>query len=206
MAERKDVVFRRVRGRIVPIRVQKSTPKNKTDLKKAAGGLAVAGAGFGLSAGAGRLAARFVRESAHFENSAREFSKQARNALKHFPNGGSKTSQMSFKFSQSEALKATRNATRSAAISKILHTNRNVVKGAGIVLGTALIGQGLKAAYEGATGKKVGVPGEFAAQATSGAAALAVGTSYFKKLGGGSYRKSFWNAMTALGRGIKFRG
>lgn len=118
----RKVIFRRIKGRIVPIRMKEGT---KESLK--AGGLI--GTGVGASTAASYYAARLTNDSAHMESIARNYVKTAKAAR---DTGNIK------KF-----LKFGDYAARSAVKSKVLQKSAFRVRGAGAALGTAFIGAGI---------------------------------------------------------------
>lgn len=74
MNENKNIVFRRIRGHIVPIKV-KSPDAGVSPKLKVAGGAAIAAGGAAIAVAAGRKAFGFLHKSAVVEDRARAFAK-----------------------------------------------------------------------------------------------------------------------------------
>lgn len=191
------IQFRKIHGRIVPIR-DKSAEKKHEAVNQVVKGAAIVAAGVGVAFVAGKVAAFAVKQSAQFANTARDFAKAARASRTAMD--AKDAGQMAFKFVDHGAAFKTagRNALRSQVISEALYRNRKLVKGAGIALGAGIIGQGVKTSYEAATGKKLGTKGQIAASAAGTVAALGTGAAYFKSLGSSSYSAAFREALTKV--------
>lgn len=125
MENKPKVIFRRVRGRIIPIRVRE-------DIKNAA---LVAG-GLATAAYAGKKAANAVVKSAHSENIARGFLAEMKQL--NFP-GMSGPSL--FEFAKAKAM---RNALRFKGASEHLFKSRNAILAAGAGVGAAIAAKGIK--------------------------------------------------------------
>ena len=117
-----EITFRRIHGRIVPIRVSK---KNK-DLAAGAG-LAVGGVG--AAAAAGKIAASLVHKGAGYENVSRAFDKASEFA---FEDGRLWRAQRSGKL-----------AIKFGRLSEQHHKAARAVRNAGFVISSALIGAGI---------------------------------------------------------------
>lgn len=124
-----NVVFRRIGGRVIPIRLDKQKAKN------AGSGAGMVAAGLGAAAIAGKVASKFHLEAAYAENAARNFKFSAQSFLKSGDGPGAKT-----------LLKQSRSAASSAAS---LFRSGRVAKGLGALVGGTLIGTGVTKALSG---------------------------------------------------------
>ena len=186
----KDVTFRRIHGRIVPI---KNSGARKDNLKQGSA-LSIAGAATAVTAG--DLAARATKNAAHFKINSTVYAAKAKGLISKirksptladkFENAG----QMAFGF------KLHPTAPKSAAFEKIAMKNalkssgfkvmRKGLYRGGLVTSTALLGIGFKKLYEGISGKKADTKEEIIATASGAGATFALSTSYaHRKAGGG---------------------
>lgn len=196
-----DVVFRRINGRIVPIRKSGDTktpgPGKKVDIKKAAVGAAIAATGVAGGIYAGRFAAKMVVSSALLENTARSLSKQAKSALSQV---GKSSAQMSLPL---KARKLATSSIKTSTFSLALFRNRKVVRNLGIAAAGGLISAGGQEIYEAVTGKKPSVSTNVISGATGGAAAFLVNAGYYKRLSGGPGLTGWKNAFSSTLRAFK---
>lgn len=138
MAEKMQ--FRRIRGRIVPIRMKKDT--GSSDRTK---GAAIVAAGAGVSWGAGRTAAGMERDAAHLENAARKQAKSARNNFKLISRQGPAFKTVAHATFRAEG----REALRSMIESRKAFKASGNLKATGLALGTSLIAGGVYQALSG---------------------------------------------------------
>lgn len=203
-----DVTFRRVRGRIIPIRKKADS---SVDYKKTAKGAALIGVGAGTAAGAGRASAVAAEKAVKFRINANVYSKKAQAFKKARPSKSysqlKKAGQMEFGFkTTTEKLynPFRKTAQESAVLSA---TYKNVKKGVrfgGMALSTALIGAGLKRGYEGLTGNKADTKEEVISNVAGAGATFALSSAYaHKKFGGG--RKALVKAVKLGLRAAKIR-
>lgn len=167
----KDVVFRRIRGRIVPIR-------KKTNDQ--AVGAALVGAGAATTVAGGEVAARMVQKSAAMRIRAKFDFNRIYSGFKK-----SRTGQMAFDFfkPKKEHMKKAEGAVRTRAASARLFKMRNIPLGLGAVLGGALISSGLNKIQGNRGDKKLSTQEEVAGNTVAGAVAIAGAAFYYRRLG-----------------------
>jgi hypothetical protein len=162
----KDVIFRRVNGRIIPIR--KKTNDQAT-------GAALVAAGAGVTVAGSEVAARMVQKSAAMRVKAKfDFNRVYRNFKR------SRTGQMTFGFfkPKKEAMSGARGAVKTRAAAAQLFKARKIPLGLGAALGAALIGAGLdKFQKDQSTAEEV------ATNTVAGAVATGAGVFYYRRLG-----------------------
>lgn len=205
----KDFAFRRVHGKVIPIRLKKSN--RGTETKK---GAALAGAGVVTAATSGNLAARATKEAAKFRINAKVYSQKAQSLLKKVSNtqgAGAKlekAGQMAFEF------KIKPRAPRSEAFAKIALRNtlksngfkllRKGLHVGGLATSTALLGTGFKKLYEGISGDKADTKQEIISTAAGAGATFALSSAYAHKLMGGG-RKNLVQAVKIGLRAAKIK-
>jgi hypothetical protein len=123
------IAFRRIGGRIVPIKL------DRQKLGNAGKGAALAGAGLGVGAAAGFVASKFHYNAALKENAALGFKAASAFSKKTGDLGGAKT--------------LAKMASKAASESASLFRSGRVAKGLGMFFGGALIGRGVTKALEG---------------------------------------------------------
>ncbi len=214
-----DVVFRRINGRVIPIRKggTSKTPEKSSnpDVKKIAIGAAVVGAGVATALFAGKFASKMVIASAKFEDISRTAAKgartiitRARSAAKRAATrnstpwqpgldlGDNAASEFVFRPAQKELLKRYKRQAFTAGIkSNTLFQNRQKVRSFGKVAGGALVTGGLNEMYEGATGEKAGLKETSINSVAGGVIGASVGLGYYGGLSG------FRNAFKGLIKG-----
>lgn len=174
---KQDVVFRRIRGRIVPIR-QKS--------KDVATGAAMIAGGTALSIGAGEAAAQLVKAAAAkrvrakfgFNRVYREFKRSGMAGQGTFDFAGKGSARMSGASAgvAAEAVKTRKSAFR-------LFKARNIALAVGSLGGAAFISLGLNKLTKHVGDKKLGDPEELTNDVLGGAAAALATTFYYRRLG-----------------------
>lgn len=196
-----DVTFRRVRGRIIPIRKKEGSSIDRT---KTAQGVGLVTAGATTAASAGTLAAVAANKAVKFRVNSNVYSKKAQEIARSNPRGSTlrknfeKSGQMKFEFKvdQSKYNPYLKTAKTSAMKSSGYRTLRKGFRLGGLAVSTALIGSGLKKGYEGVTGKKADTKEEIISNAAGAGATFALSSAYaHKKLGGGK---------AALVKAVKF--
>lgn len=169
--QKRSIVFRRIRGRIVPIRVKNS--------EALASGLGTAAAGVALAAVTGQAAGSLVRSAAHAENQARSIAKVYRNIKA--------TARARGPLFELAAIKRARpigeEALKAAVQSKLLYKASSGIKKFGNALAVGAIGYGAYQALK-ATNLKDNEQARSVIGAGAGAAAFfAIKSSFFKNLG-----------------------
>lgn len=169
-----NVVFRRIRGRIVPIKQGGDKPKKLSDAeskKRLVQGAVTSAAGAAVGVGSGALASHMLLESAKAENYSRTLAKKFR----------------TLKDSGPMFAKAAANTGQSAAAARAssmrLFQNRLKVLKVGRFASAALLGVGIQRLYQGATKRDSSVPEEIAGSAAGSAAAYATFLPYYRSLG-----------------------
>lgn len=187
-----DVVFRRINGRIVPIRRKKGETRTEKAVK---GGVATA-LSAGVAAGSGRYASNVVLASATVEDAARTaekaITKKVRAAATRFAKKTvpeqetlhfmAKEFQTKFKPSTEEAF---RKAASLSKRSENLFKRRIIIRRAGAGIAGGLLGYGAVKGVEAATGKDLSRSDAgkvFEAAAIAGGALA--GLAYYSRLGG----------------------
>jgi hypothetical protein len=165
-----EVVFRKIKGRIVPIRRKKA---DKPELGKAG---ALGAAGFGIAAAAGEAGAWAVRKAAAMRTEAKIKFGVAHRALRRAQAG-----QMGFDFlpgvgSRKSAQQA---AVKTRIRSRMLFKSRNLILGFGALVGGSVLSQGLE---------RIDDPDSIAEGITAdvsggGAVAGVAGAIYYRRLG-----------------------
>lgn len=194
--QNQEVVFRRIRGRIIPIR-KNMTKKQNSELVKGAGYVA---AGAAVSIGAGEGAAQLVKAAAAKRVKAKfEFNRIFRG----FKRSG-KAEQVTFEFLRGanrfkgSAREAAQGAIKTRRSAFRLFKARNIVLGLGSLAGAALFSLGLNKIAK-SVGNKELEDKEEAVNNIVGAVAAAAATSfYYRRLGlrNASLLKAFTSAKT----------
>jgi hypothetical protein len=197
--DKKNVAFRRVHGRVIPIKL-----RNNIQGKEIASGVGLASAGVVTAATSGDLAARATKKAAHFKINSNIYAQKAASMFNRVARGSSKAKQaekagqMAFAFKikpmphMSKAFEKI--AMKSALKSKGFVYLKKGLKGGGHALSAGLIGQGLKKVYEGASGKKADTKEEVIATAAGAGATFALSSAYTHRLLGGG-RKALFRAV-----------
>jgi hypothetical protein len=164
-----EITFRRIRGRIVPIKLSKRQ-------KEGGKGVALIGAGAAVAGGAGHLTGRAIHAAAKFENVGNTLRAQAdklKNAAQApeaqmgLPGIPQKRSRKILTPDVKRKINAAMDSSTSAHIkSEMTFRASNVVGRFGKIAGGVLIGAGLTKLYEGVTGKKAGLKEDIAANVT----------------------------------------
>lgn len=202
--KKSDLVFRRVNGRIIPI---KSRKKQFAE----GAGLAIAGAVAGASAG--DVAARATKEAAKFRTNANLYSKKAEMLIKRIRRGKStaekleQVGQIRFSFKvnpkfKSEAFEkiALKNALRSKGFTNL----KKGLKLGGLATSAALLGTGFKKLYASTTGEKADTKQELISGAAGAGATFALSSAYSHRLLGGG-KKNLAKAIKFGIRAAKFK-
>jgi hypothetical protein len=174
-----DVVFRRIRGRIIAIRRKPN--------KEVAGGAAYIAGGAALAAGSGVVAANLVEKAAAKRVAAKFDFNRVYRAYK----GMGKAAQTSFGFMRQGAGSRFSGASGEAAKAAIgtrrsafrLFKARNLALVAGTWVGGALISQGLNKLEKGLGDKKLTDRENVTNDLLGGGAGLAATAFYYKRLG-----------------------
>lgn len=176
-SDKRDVVFRRIRGRIVPIRAggkKVSTPKIGDSAKYAAAGVAAVLAGAEASS-------QIVKAAATLRQASKIKFRTANIVLRQATKSGQMLLDFGGNFAKARRAKTAGILMRHA--SGFLRKARRPILGGSILLGGFLLGRGIEAGAERLRKKQLKLPGEAAANIAGGAAAL-VGTAlYYKRLG-----------------------
>lgn len=187
-----DVTFRRVRGRIIPIRI-----KNKGELAQGAGLVAT---GVTASLAASEAAAQVVKKAATMRKAASASFKVNNLIYKSLSDGG----QLAFNFSK-ELKKAKAARTAAIGLRKLSFTVRHLrtpLLGAGVAGAGFLLGKGIERIVESQRNKQLGLAGEGIADAAGAGLALGALAFYYKRIGAGSVATAFKYAKAA-GTGTK---
>lgn len=182
-----SVIFRRIRGHLVPI--------HTTDRQwEGAAGAGIAAAGVGAGVATGKTAAKLVQKASKMYVKSRSDFRTGKKLV-----SGGKAGQISF----TEFLNARKGAKlvksavsmRKEAVS--LFRTRNVVLGAGVAVSGALVGAGFSKLREAVSGKKSeGITeGSKTAAAVGATAALATFGSYYHHLPVGSLARVLTNTV-----------
>lgn len=163
-----DVVFRRIKGHIVPIKIK----------REKAEGAGMVAAGLGVAAASGTVASRLVMSAAHAENQARNTLKAARKAK----SLAEKTGPLFAASANKEYLRAGRETLRTMVESRKLFDSSLGIRNAGYTAGAALIAGGVHRAMS-QNGKKADPKTTAAVAAGAGIAAhLAVRSSFLRSM------------------------
>lgn len=179
-----EIAFRRINGRIVPIRVKKGAPSAKasTDLKQ---GAALVAGGVASSLVAGEAAARLVKKSAQFRQEAKTLFSLGYRGVKgrglHF--AGSPQASFNFGVNRAKAAEQVASAVGKRVLSGGLFKLRNVALGAGALIGGSMIAAGLHRLNRQGDKKGVSLPEELATNAAGVAAAGLAAGFYYRRLG-----------------------
>lgn len=175
--EKRDVVFRRIRGRIIPIRTggkQSAIPKVGDSAKYAAAGVLAVAAGAEASS-------RIVKVAATVRQASKIKFRAANLVLGGANNAGQFMLDFGGDFAKARRLKTAGILMRRA--STLIRSARRPILGGSILLGGFLLGRGIESGVESLRRKELKLPGEAAANIAGGAAAL-IGTAlYYKRLG-----------------------
>lgn len=200
------VTFRKVHGRIVPIRQKESRPV------KALKGVGTSALGVGVGVSSGAIAGFSAKKAVQFQIQAKTYTQKASDFLKHMTRRTSryevreKQGQMKFHFKLSPKKydPFTQTAVKSALTSKSYRLLRRGFKVGGLAASSALIGEGLKKTYEGITHKKAKTKEEVISRTAGAGAAFALSTGYtHSKLG--FTKKNLYRALKVGLRTVKIR-
>jgi hypothetical protein len=179
-----DVVFRRIKGHIVPIKIK----------REKAEGAGMVAAGLGVAAASGTVASRLVMGAAHAENQARKVVSAARKARNTMQASGPLFAAAANK----EYLRAGHEALKTMTESRKLFDASLRVRNAGYTAGAALIAGGIHRAMS-QDGKKSNPKVTAAVSAGAGIAAhFAVRSSFVRSIGS----KKTFDAMKAAAKTI----
>lgn len=181
------MIFRRIHGRIVPIREERAK------------GVAIAGAGVGVAAASGRIAARMTHRAAQAENEARGAVKAARAAKSASEKLGPL---FSYKSDRAYA-QAGHAALKTMAKSRGLFEQSLKVRNVGHAAGAALVGAGVHKALKGTELEKHPKTKAAVAGGAAVAAHFAVRSSYLKGVGNKSFRSAAMAGAELLAKGLK---
>jgi len=182
-----SVIFRRIRGHLVPI--------HTTDRQwEGATGAGIAAAGVGAGVASGKTAAKLVQKASKMYVKSRADFSAGKKLL-----GASRTGQLSFTdFTNArKGAKLVKGAVSMRKEAVSLFRTRNVVLGAGVVVTSALVGAGFSKLREAVSGKKSeGIKeGSKTAAAVGAVAALSTYGSYYKHLPVGSVARVLTNTV-----------
>lgn len=165
--QNEGILFRRVRGRIIPIRLT----------KKGEGAIETA-SGFGASVAAGLVASKMVKKSAEIRVKASTIYRANKAELKL-----RKTGQGSFHFMESnqKIISKMKDAVKKRHFAARIFKARNVVLGAGAFIGASMISRGIDKMQK----QENSLPVELGQDLASYGAALAASGLYYKSLGVG---------------------
>lgn len=210
-----DVVFRRVRGRIIPIRKTAGAAKpspGRQRTTKAAAGAAMVGGGVATAGFAGRFAAKSVIAAAILENSARGTARSAQEVIAKMKRAALRApktvDQLEFGFKKAVRLrpnakfqKLNRKALIESVAAEKLFRSRKYIRSAGTAIGGAMIGVGLKKLYEAGTGKPADTKADVISSAAGLTAAFATRAGYQSLLMNG--KRFSWAATKAAFKAIR---
>lgn len=125
-----EITFRRINGRIVPIRME-SREKKK--------GALIAAAGVATGVAAGAKSSRLMHESAHAENAARGTAASIRKSQAKFVANGPLFEHAAI----NDGVKKLKVAARQLAVSKHLEKSAFKIRGAGLALAAGLTAAGV---------------------------------------------------------------
>ncbi len=175
------LTFRRIHGRIVPIRAKADFSAAQRTEKLKTGALALA-AGVGVAAGAAIGAAALVKHSAGLAIRSKDL---FRAGMGIGMEGGGRIASL------------TRKAAEVRHTSALVFKARNPVLAAGAFASAPLLGMGFQKVNEGATGKKSTVAGDYVAHAAGIAAVGGASLIYYKGLGG-TFANAFIRAVNKV--------
>lgn len=200
-----DIAFRRIRGRIIPIKHKET----RQDQVKKGAALTAAGAVTGVSAG--DLAARATKQAASFRVNSTMYAAKAQDLINTFKRRPKispaaerleKAGQYAFQFKVrpfSKAQSFEKLAVNTALKSKGFRLMRKGLRAGGFAASTALLGIGFKNLYEGVSGQKADTKKEVIATAAGAGATFALSTSYAHRMAGGGAK----NLMKAVKFGLR---
>lgn len=163
-----DMIFRKINGHIVPIKIK----------REKAEGAGMVAAGLGVAAASGTVASRLVMSAAHAENQARNTLKAARKAKA----AAEKIGPLFASTANKEYLRAGREALRTMVESRKLFDSSLGIRNAGYTAGAALIAGGVHRAMS-QDGKKANPKTTAAVAAGAGVAAhFAVRSSFLRSI------------------------
>jgi hypothetical protein len=186
-----DVVFRRIHGRIIPIRKKHGASVDLPTVGKGAAHVAV---GAATAIGAGSIAAGATKRASQFRVQSRIYSQKAAEVLSRIRRGPSRYDKIEklgqlnfgFKFTPKTYDPFSKTATSHALKSQGFRSLRKGFRLGGLAASTAFISTGLKKLYEGTTGKKADTKTEVIATASGAGATFALSSAYaHRMLGGG---------------------
>lgn len=185
-----QIAYRKIRGRIVPIRIKRD------DQLKA--GLKTAGAGVVAGAATAELASRATKKAAAYRVAAQRMFRASNAVLQ----SAARNKQMLFDFAGNAA--QAKDAKTAAILmrhrAKLLRRARVPILGVGTTIAGYLLGKGAENIQESQTGRQLGIAGEGLAQVVGAGAATGILSLYYKRLGLRSFRKAFRYAKaTAVG-------
>lgn len=183
------IQFRRIRGRIIPIKTRQQE-KRLENGKKAA---AYLGAGAATVVAAGEVGSQLTKAAAKTRMAAKFRFGAANSILRN-----AKIGQTFFDFGGGirKAAKLKKISVLMRKGSFLIRKARRPALIAGTLASAYLIGEGLQKAKESITGKRHGKVDEFLTQAAGTVAAGAVGAYYYKRLGLG-FRQALRTARAA---------
>lgn len=203
------MVFRRVNGRIVPIKKREG---HSIDIKKSGQGAGLIAGGAVTAVGAGSMAAVATKKASQFRVQSRLYSQKASEVLSRIRSGSTryekleKVGQMSFGFKISPKTydPYTKTAASSALKSQGFRTLRKGFRLGGLAISAALIGTGIKRGYEGLTGRKADTREEVVANVAGTGATFALSSAYAHRMFGGG-KSNILKAVKFGIRAAKFR-
>ncbi len=190
------IAFRRIHGRIVPIKLTQAQREGKVKL----GAAEVAG-GAAIGYYAGKTKGKLVEQAAYAERGARKIITEAASLIK---KKGPKipAEQMAFGFKEAIMPKGA-----VGAIGKFRHSNKlfkyaGATKLVGAAIAGSLITRGVTNIIEAGIGKETNEPTKFALDVGGGLATLGVQTGYLRRVG---TAKKFKDALNMALKSKQFR-
>lgn len=197
MGVENNVTFRRIRGRIVPIRRKEATSKSKLALSGAAH---LAGAG-AIAYGAGAGVARAVRTASGATMKSRALFKFHRGAMKGLLHAASKQQTRTVAKQVLTHAQGIQKAVRLRKYAAIGFKLRNPALAAGALAAGVLAGAGIFRLSKATSGRKKPLLQNQAVATGSAIAALGTAAVYYKKLPVGGITKVAENAFARV-RGL----
>ncbi len=193
--KQQQVAFRRIHGRIVPIKLTQAQREGKIKM----GAVEIAG---GAATGyyAGKATGKIVEHSAYVEHAARDLISKAASLVKK-KGPVVPPEQLAFGFKNALLPKSAIGATQQLRHSDKLFKLAKGTKLVGLAVAGALVTRGVSNIIEGASGKEASEPAKFAVTTGGALATLGVQTGYLRRLGAA---KKFTDALNMALRSKQF--
>jgi hypothetical protein len=188
-----ELKFRRIKGRVIPIRERKS---------KVIEGAGTTIAGLGAGAVSGEVAGRATNQAVRMNFQAGVFRDKADKVFRSMKFGRTKANKwekagqqtFDFKFKSEKFHPYTKLAVKKALKSKGFRVLNKGLRITGLAVSAGLIGHGLKNLYEGATGNPAEAKQEVITNAAGAGAAFAFHSAFGRKMGIKNFLKYGWQA------------